>query len=48
MGLRYEKNKFGKHFHPLNPKFKHWHFYFSSIIALILSLFDDEDDGYII
>ena len=44
MGLRYDKNKFGKHFHTLNPKFKHWHFYFSSIIAVILSLFDDEGD----
>ena len=38
----FHNGKHGKHFHPNNPKFKHWHYYFS--IITILSLFDDEYD----
>ena len=42
-GVRYHKNKFGKHFHPNVPKdnpFYHWHYYFCN---LIISLLDDEN-----
>lgn len=31
----YHNDKFGPHFHPANPKFKHWHYFFSLLLAFL-------------
>ena len=31
----YHNDKFGSHFHPANPKFKHWHYFFSLLLAFL-------------
>ena len=33
--ILHQNGKYGPHFHPANPKYKHWHFYFSFILAIL-------------
>ena len=33
--ILHSNGKYGPHFHPVNPKFKHWHYYFSFILGAL-------------
>ena len=41
--ILHQNGKHGPHFHPANPKYKHWHFYFSFILAILGIDMDDFD-----
>ena len=38
----FHNGKYGPHFHPNNPKFKHWHYYFP-VLYVLLNIGDEED-----
>ena len=40
----FHNGKHGPHFHPNNPKFKHWHFYYAILYWFILNEYDSEED----
>ena len=40
----FHNGKYGPHFHPNNPKFKHWHYYFAFLFWLLFDNDDEEDD----
>ena len=41
--ILHQNGKYGPHFHPANPKYKHWHFYFSFLLAILGIDMDDFD-----
>ena len=41
----FHKGKYGPHFHPNNPKFKHWHYYFVSLYCLYKYLEGDDEEN---
>ena len=41
----FHNGKYGPHFHPNNPKFKHWHYYFESLYCLYKYLEGDDEEN---
>ena len=38
----FHNGKYGPHFHPSNPKFKHWHYYFSLLYWYLLCMSEED------